>query len=134
MSGKRDSARRALQRSAGFLADKHHDQILDALSSEGLLDEPRNSENGGKIHAAADDAAPKRARPLMSPLQCSQAKNGANKDLLRSVQARAARIGFAFEISDKHLDIVAFNVATKGTDVAERLALKSAMHKLGLIA
>src|SRR6476659_9584601 len=51
MSGKRDVARSALQRSAGFLASRHHDDILDALSAEGLLDEPRNAENGGRLHA-----------------------------------------------------------------------------------
>ena len=133
MAGKRDSARTALQRSAGFLAPQHHDQILDALSAEGLLDEPKNAENGGKICAAAGDTdRPK--RPLLTPMQCSQAKGGANKDLLRSVQARAARIGFRFEINDLHIDIAAFDAAAKGKDVSERLALKAAMHKLGLIA
>ena len=70
----------------------------------------------------------------MTPVQCAAAKNGANKALLRSVQARAARVGFAFEISDKHIDIDAFNAAAKGKDVGERLALKAAMFKLGLIA
>jgi hypothetical protein len=94
------------------------------------LDEPKNAENGGKVRAAAD--LPKRM--LMTPLQASQAKGGANRDLLRSVQARAARIGFRFEISDKHIDIDAFNAAAKGKDVSERIALKAAMFKLGLIS
>src|SRR4029077_822045 len=115
MSGKRDTARLALQRSAGFLADRHHDQILDALSAEGLLDEPRNAENGGRVRAAATDT-PK--RQFMTPLQCSQARGGANLDLLRSVQARAARLGFRFEIDDKHIDIAAFNAAAKNQDIS----------------
>jgi hypothetical protein len=130
MPGKRDSARLALQRSAGFLAPQHHDQILDALSSEGLLDEPKNAESGGRVRAAAD--LPK--RQFMTPLQCSKARGGANLDLLKSVQARAARMGFRFEIDDKHIDVDAFNAAAKGGDISERLAIKACWHKLGLIA
>ena len=132
MSGKRDSARAALQRSAGFLAPEHHDRIIAALSDEGLLDGgPKNSENGGVVRAAAGDA-PK--RQLMTPLQCSQAKGGANLDLLKSVQARAARLGFRFEIDDKHISADAFNAVAKGKDVSERLAIKACWHKLGLIS
>jgi Tfp pilus assembly ATPase PilU len=129
MTGKRDTARRALERSVGFLAPEHHDQILAALSSEGLLDEPKNAENGGKIRAAATDL-PK--RPLLTPLQASQARNGANKDLLRSVMAQAARMGY--QIKDNELvDMVALNAALKGQEVGARLALKAALHKLALI-
>jgi hypothetical protein len=134
MAGKRDTARIALQRSAGFLAPQHHDQILDSLQAEGLLDEPRNAENGGKLRAAADDNAPKK-RGLLTPLQASQAKGGASKDLLRSVQARAARLGYHFDINDQYVDIRAFDVAAKSSkDTLEKMAIKATLFKLGLIA
>jgi hypothetical protein len=54
-------------------------------------------------------------------------------DLLKSVQARAARLGFRIE-SDKLVDVAAFDAAAKGKDVGERIAIKAAMFKLGLIA
>jgi hypothetical protein len=134
MSGKRDTASAALQRSAHFLAPQHHDAILDSLQAEGLLDDlPKNSESGGRVRAAATDNAPK-GRPLLTPLQCSQARGGANRDLLHSVIASVKRLGFQIDISDKHVDIDAFNAATKGKSVTERLAAKAAMFRLGLIA
>ena len=132
MSGKRDSARAALRRAVPFLHDRHHDDILNALDAESLLDEPRNAENGGKIRAAADDADRPR-RPLLTPLQASRTRNGANKDLLRSVQARAARMGFPINIDDKYVDVVALDAAMRGKDVTERLSIKATLAKMALI-
>lgn len=129
MSGKRDSARAALQRAVPFLHDRHHTDILNELEND-LLDVENKRPTGGEIRAAATDL-PK--RPLLTPLQASQARGGANKDLLRSVTARAARLGFRIE-SDKLVDVAAFDAAAKGKDISERIALKAAMFKLGLIA
>ena len=130
MSGKRDFARAALQRAVPFLHDRHHTDILNELENESLLDVENKRPTGGEIRAAATDL-PK--RPLLTPLQASQARGGANKDLLRSVTARAARLGFRIE-SDKLVDVAAFDAAAKGKDISERIALKAAMFKLGLIA
>jgi hypothetical protein len=88
---------------------------------------------GAMFGAAATDNAPK-ARPLLTPLQASQAKNGANKDLLRSVMARAQRLGFTINLDDKHVDVVALDAAMAGKDVSERLAIKATLAKMGLIA
>jgi hypothetical protein len=131
MSGKRDSARNALRRAVPFLAERHHDDILNELDAENLLDVEGKRPNGGRVHAVAGDAAlPK--RQLMTPLQASQVKNGANRDLLRSVMASARRMGFVIDM-DKQVDSVALDAALKGRDVTERLALKSALAKLALI-
>jgi hypothetical protein len=127
MSGRKDSAREALGR-VQHLHPVHHEPILAELDRAGLLDEPKNSANGGKVRAAAD--LPK--RPLLTPLQCSQAKNGANADLLRSVMARAARLGFKIE-DDKLVDVVAMDAAMRGKDVVERLSIKATLAKLALI-
>jgi hypothetical protein len=128
MSGKRDSARNALRRAVPFLAEQHHDDILNELDRESLLDTP----NGGKVHAVAGDADRPR-RPLLTPLQASQTRNGANKDLLRSVQARAARMGFPINIDDKYVDVVALDAAMRGKDVTERLSIKATLAKMALI-
>jgi hypothetical protein len=92
MSGRKDAAREALNR-VQYLHPAQHEPILAEFDRAGLLDDlPKNAESGGRVRAAAADL-PK--RPLLTPLQASQAKGGANKDLLRSVQARAARMGFS---------------------------------------
>jgi hypothetical protein len=131
MSGRRDSAQRALNASVSFLHHSHHTAILDALDAEGLLDGEEKRPNGGRVHAVAGDAAlPK--RPLLTPVQCAAAKNGANRDLLRSVTAQAKRMGYTIE-DDKHVDVGKLDAAMKGRDVTERLALKSALAKLALI-
>jgi hypothetical protein len=130
MSGKRDSARNALRRAVPFLAERHHDDILNELDAESLLDGEGKRPNGGRVHAVAGDAP--KGRPLLTPLQAAEARNGMNKDLLRSVTAGAARLGFRIE-SDKLVDVAAFDAAAKGSAVEERIALKAAMFKLGLI-
>ena len=130
MSGRRDSAQRALNASASFLHHSHHTAILDALDAEGLLDGEEKRPNGGRVHAVAD--APK-GRPILTTLQASQAKGGANLDLLRSVMASARRLGIRIDIDDKHIDVIALDAALKRRDVVERLAIKSALAKLALI-
>lgn len=131
MTGRRDAARAALQRSAGFLAPQHHDAILDSLHAEGLLDEPRNAENGGRVRAAAGDAdRPK--RPLLTPLQASQVRSGEHRDLLRSVTAQAQRMGYTIK-QNELVDVVALDKAMAGKDVNAKLALKAGLAKLALI-
>ena len=71
-------------------------------------------------------------KPLLTPLQCSQARNGANKDLLRSVMASARRMNFVIK-ENELIDTMALDAALKGRDVTERFALKSALAKLALI-
>jgi hypothetical protein len=95
---------------------------------ERCLDSLKAESTGTPVRAVAD--LPK--RPLLTPLQAAEARNGANKDLLRSVTARAARLGFRIE-ADKIVDVSAFDAAAKGKDISERLAIKAAMFKLGLI-
>jgi hypothetical protein len=128
MSGRKDSAREALGR-VQHLHPVHHEPILAELDRAGLLDEPKNAENGGKIHAAAADL-PK--RPLLTPMQAAEAKGGRNRDLLKSVMAQAKRLGFTIK-ENEHVDVVALDAAMAGKDVTQRLAIKSALAKLALI-
>ena len=66
MSGKRDSARNALRRAVPFLAERHHDDILNELDAESLLDGEGKRPNGGRVHAVAGDAP--KGRPLLTPM------------------------------------------------------------------
>jgi len=132
MSGKRDSARNALRRAVPFLAEQHHDAILNELDAESLLDVEGRTPNGGKVHAVAGDAAP-RGRPILTPIQAAEANGGRNRDLLRSVVAQAKRAGFTIDMNDKKIDTVALDSAMKGHDVTQRLAIKSALAKMALI-
>lgn len=128
MAGKRDTARIALQRSAGFLAPTHHDQILDALGAEGLLDEPKNAENGGKVHAAAAD--PKK-KFLQTPMQASLARQE-NAELVRRCRATCARLGYVMKDTE-HVDLQALNNALSTADQGTRWRLKSELYSLHLI-
>jgi len=132
MSGKRDSARNALRRAVPFLAEQHHDAILNELDAESLLDGEGKTPNGGRVHAVAGDAdRPK--RPLLTPMQAAEARNGMNKDLVRSVLAQARRLGC--EIKENELvSTAALDAAMTGNeDISGRLAIKAAMAKLALI-
>jgi hypothetical protein len=71
-------------------------------------------------------------KPLLTPIQCAAAKNGANKDLLRSVMAQAKRMGFVIK-ENEIVDTVALDAALAGKDVTERLSLKAALAKMSLI-
>jgi hypothetical protein len=71
-------------------------------------------------------------KPPLTPIQAAAAKNGANKDLLRSVMAQAKRMGFVIK-ENEIIDTVALDAAMAGKDVTQRLAIKSALTKMSLI-
>jgi hypothetical protein len=129
MTGKRDAARTALQRSAGFLASRHQDDILDSLEAEGLLDEPKNAANGG-IHAVAD-APPKKKSLLMTPMQASMARQE-NVELVRRCRATCARHGYVLK-ENEFVDVQALNTALSAADEGTRWRLKSELYSLRLI-
>jgi hypothetical protein len=129
MSGRRDSAQRALNTAVPFLAPEHHHQILAALSAEGLLDEPRNAENGGRLRAA--DADTPRKSLLMTPLQASAARKE-NVELVRQCRATCARHGYVMK-ENELIDVHALNNALSTADISSRMRLKSQLFSLHLI-
>jgi hypothetical protein len=129
MSGKRDSARNALRRAVPFLAERHHDDILNELDNESLLDGEGKTPNGGRVHAVAGDAP--KGRPLLTPMQASQAKQE-NASLVKQILATAARMNIDIDPT-KVVDVPALNRALVGRSVDERLAMKSMLARLHLI-
>jgi hypothetical protein len=128
MSGRRDSAQRALNASVSFLHHSHHTAILDALDAEGLLDEPRNAENGGRVHAVSDTP---RKNLLMTPLQASQARKE-NVELVRQCRATCARLGYVMK-ENELIDVHLLNSKLNTADISSRMRLKSQLFSLHLI-
>jgi hypothetical protein len=129
MSGKRDSARNALRRAVPFLAEQHHDAILNELDAESLLDGEGKRPNGGRVHAVAGDA-PKKSL-LMTPVQASAARQE-NVELVRQCRATCARLGYVMK-ENELVDVHALNKVLAGQDVDTRMRLKSQLYTLHMI-
>jgi hypothetical protein len=131
MSGRRDSAQRALNASASFLHHSHHTAILDALDAEGLLDGEEKRPNGGPVRAVADDVAPK--RPVLTLMQAAAAKQE-NRALVQQVCATAARMGLTSIDPNERIDVNKLNLELSGRSIDERMHLKGMLSRLHTIA
>jgi hypothetical protein len=58
--------------------------------------------------------------------------NPENIPVLQQIKATAARLGFNFK-DDEQVDVGELNEALRGRDVGDRMALKLAMNRVGLI-
>jgi hypothetical protein len=118
-----------LLRAAPGISAAHHTSISDAMQSEGHFG------NGGQIRAVADNTG---ERTLLSPMRAAAAaKDEEHVRLLQNVQRRCRRAGFDLDYqNDAVISPVALDAALKasGLDTTDRMALKSSLHALGMIA
>jgi hypothetical protein len=133
MSGKRDSARNALRRAVPFLAERHHDDILNALDAENLLDVEGKTPNGGRVHAVAGDVP--KGRPILTLVQAAAVKKE-NASLVQQICATAQRMGLTCIEPDKQIDINTLNLELTNRNVGttDRISLKAMLHRLHTIA
>jgi hypothetical protein len=136
MSGKTESAARALNRVPSLHSD-FHAGILAELSKEGLLDDAPGGEIG-ELHAAhTSDKLIKfsdlRRAAVLTWVQA--ASNPQNLPLLKSVLASAKRLGCAelFEDDGKPINVAALNRALRDKSVEDRFKFKSELYTLRLI-
>jgi hypothetical protein len=124
----RNQVHESLLRHGRDLTAEQHRRILDGLEAEGII-----SGQGGVVRAASTGH-----RHLLSPLRCAAAaKDEDTRRLLGSVQRRCKRAGFDLDYqSDAVISPVALDSALRasGLDPEERIALKSSLAHLGMIA
>jgi hypothetical protein len=131
-----DAADRMDKDGIGGHASRGHAAVLRDMASCMRADAARGKmpdvyNGGGALFgAAATDNAPK-GRPLLTPLQASQAKQE-NAPLVQQIMATAARMNIDIDPT-KVIDVSALNRSLAGRSVDERLAIKSMLARLHLI-
>jgi hypothetical protein len=130
MSLNRNAVHESILRHAPGISGAHHRAILDGLQADGLIDA------SGVVRAVAEG---KRSTHMLTPrAACAAAADLNTSNSLKSIQKRCQRAGFDFSLSDDEpLELHKIDRAFKaaGTaDISERLAIKSTLHRLGLLA
>ncbi len=112
--------------SAGIDAKILQDVVVRACRDSGLM-----AENA--MHAATAPNNPSLTRQqLRTPLQAA-ADDSQNIALIRNVTARARRLGYEIH-EDQMIDVVELNRALANKDALDRMALKTDLARLRLIA
>jgi hypothetical protein len=121
------AAARSLRRALPELSDAQHHKALTQLALDGLAgDAPDN--NGDAIHAAAERRGVYQLRTLSAAAQ----ESPEHHKLAKWAQAQCNRLGFSFDPNER-IDTFKMNQCFAGRDVDLRLAVKSALFRLGCI-
>ena len=120
--------RASLLRHVGDLSATHHSRIIDGLIADNLVDG-----DGGQVHAAASKRVPLGVMTLRAAAEKAVADQDPRRaDLIRNITGRARRLGYDID-PDQIINTFELDRAIRASTTEDRIALKSDLHRIGLI-